>query len=189
MGKKAKYKTQIKKKTLNPEFNEVLFLSVSGDVTCSERLDTLDTDVTPWQCFNTLWHYNERTFFLGGGAYILWKGLVKFLFLWFQEFSYEIKHAELAKKTLDVSVWDYDMGKSNDFIGEKYIYMTKKSVNLKGQFTQKWKFARIYSPITDVKKTVSSSEQIWINVALHHLLTNGSSAVDGCRQNESPNSW
>ncbi|MEQ2213921.1 Rabphilin-3A, partial [Xenoophorus captivus] len=56
MGKKAKNKTQIKKKTLNPEFNE--------------------------------------------------------------EFSYEIKHAELAKKTLDVSVWDYDMGKSNDFIGK-----------------------------------------------------------------------
>lgn len=39
-------------------------------------------------------------------------------FLWlFQEFSYEIKHSELAKKTLDISVWDYDMGKSNDFIG------------------------------------------------------------------------
>uniref|UniRef100_A0A3B3ICT2 Rabphilin 3A homolog (mouse), a n=1 Tax=Oryzias latipes TaxID=8090 RepID=A0A3B3ICT2_ORYLA len=56
MGKKAKNKTQIKKKTLNPEFSE--------------------------------------------------------------EFSYEIKHADLAKKTLDISVWDYDMGKSNDFIGE-----------------------------------------------------------------------
>ncbi|XP_037548014.1 rabphilin-3A [Nematolebias whitei] len=55
MGKKAKNKTQMKKKTLNPEFNE--------------------------------------------------------------EFSYEIMHADLAKKTLDVSVWDYDMGKSNDFIG------------------------------------------------------------------------
>ncbi len=124
MGKKAKYKTQIKKKTLNPEFNEVLFLSVSGNMTCSERLDTLDTDVTPWQCFNTLWHYNERKFFL---AYILWNGPVMVFFsVWFQEFSYEIKHAELAKKTLDVSVWDYDMGKSNDFIGEKYIYMTKK---------------------------------------------------------------
>ncbi len=34
---------------------------------------------------------------------------------------------------------------------------------------------------------VSSSEQIWSNSALHHLLTNGSSAVNGCRQNESPN--
>ncbi|XP_068508817.1 double C2-like domain-containing protein beta [Syngnathus scovelli] len=55
MGKKGKNKTQIKKKTLNPEFHE--------------------------------------------------------------EFSYEIQHGELAKKTLDISVWDYDMGKSNDFIG------------------------------------------------------------------------
>ncbi len=35
---------------------------------------------------------------------------------------------------------------------------------------------------------VSSSEQIWRNVALHHCLSNGSSAVNGCRQNQSPNS-
>ncbi len=32
-----------------------------------------------------------------------------------------------------------------------------------------------------------SSEEIRRNLALHHLLTNGSSAVNGCRQ--SPNSW
>ncbi len=36
---------------------------------------------------------------------------------------------------------------------------------------------------------VSLLEQIWRNVSLHHLLTKGSSAVNGCRQNESPNSW
>ncbi len=35
---------------------------------------------------------------------------------------------------------------------------------------------------------VSSLTQIWRNV-LHHLLTNGSSAVNGCCQNESSNSW
>ncbi|XP_014887969.1 rabphilin-3A isoform X2 [Poecilia latipinna] len=69
MGKKAKNKTQIKKKTLNPEFNE--------------------------------------------------------------EFSYEIKHAELAKKTLDVSVWDYDMGKSNDFIGGCQLGIQAKGESLK----------------------------------------------------------
>uniref|UniRef100_A0A672TAP1 Rabphilin-3A-like n=1 Tax=Sinocyclocheilus grahami TaxID=75366 RepID=A0A672TAP1_SINGR len=69
MGKKAKYKTQIKKKTLNPEFNE--------------------------------------------------------------EFSYEVKHAELAKKTLDISVWDYDMGKSNDFIGGCQLGITAKGECLK----------------------------------------------------------
>ncbi|KAJ6656711.1 hypothetical protein lerEdw1_003598 [Lerista edwardsae] len=56
MGKKAKQKTQIKKKTLNPEFNE--------------------------------------------------------------EFFYDVKHADLAKKSLDISVWDYDIGKSNDYIAK-----------------------------------------------------------------------
>ncbi len=33
--------------------------------------------------------------------------------------------------------------------------------------------------------SVCSSEQLWRNVALHLLFTNGSSAVNGCRQNES----
>ncbi|MCI4392535.1 hypothetical protein PGIGA_G00147040 [Pangasianodon gigas] len=69
MGKKAKNKTQIKKKTLNPEFNE--------------------------------------------------------------EFSYEIKHAELAKKTLDISVWDYDIGKSNDYIGGCQLGISSKGERLK----------------------------------------------------------
>lgn len=35
-----------------------------------------------------------------------------------QEFFYDIKHSDLAKKSLDISVWDYDIGKSNDYIGE-----------------------------------------------------------------------
>ncbi len=50
---------------------------------------------------------------------------------------------------------------------------------------------KMYSPsaIQDVDEFVSSLEQIWRNLAFHHLLTNGSSAVNGCRQNESPNSW
>uniref|UniRef100_A0A3Q2UQ09 Double C2-like domains, alpha n=1 Tax=Fundulus heteroclitus TaxID=8078 RepID=A0A3Q2UQ09_FUNHE len=34
-----------------------------------------------------------------------------------QEFFYEISLSELAKKTLEVTVWDYDLGRSNDFIG------------------------------------------------------------------------
>ncbi|XP_047448102.1 rabphilin-3A-like isoform X2 [Mugil cephalus] len=69
MGKKGKCKTQIKKRTLNPEFNE--------------------------------------------------------------EFSYDIKHSELAKKTLDISVWDYDIGKSNDYIGGCQLGITAKGENLK----------------------------------------------------------
>ncbi len=43
--------------------------------------------------------------------------------------------------------------------------------------------------IQDDDEFVSSSEQIWRNLALHHLLTNEWSAVNGCRQNDSPNSW
>ncbi len=35
----------------------------------------------------------------------------------------------------------------------------------------------------DVDEFVSSWEQIWRNVALHYTV------VNGCRQNESPNSW
>lgn len=31
---------------------------------------------------------------------------------------YEVPHDQLAKKTLEISVWDYDLGMSNDFIGE-----------------------------------------------------------------------
>ncbi|XP_034284766.1 rabphilin-3A-like [Pantherophis guttatus] len=69
MGKKAKQKTQIKKKTLNPEFNE--------------------------------------------------------------EFFYDIKHSDLAKKSLDISVWDYDIGKSNDYIGGCQLGITAKGERLK----------------------------------------------------------
>ncbi|XP_013867528.1 rabphilin-3A isoform X1 [Austrofundulus limnaeus] len=69
MGKKGKCKTQIKKRTLNPEFNE--------------------------------------------------------------EFGFEIKHSELAKKTLDISVWDYDIGKSNDYIGGCQLGITAKGERLK----------------------------------------------------------
>ncbi|CAG05309.1 unnamed protein product [Tetraodon nigroviridis] len=50
-----------------------------------------------------------------------------------QEFSYEIKHGELAKKTLDISVWDYDMGKSNDFIGGCQL-----GIQAKGECLKHW---------------------------------------------------
>ncbi|XP_051891275.1 double C2-like domain-containing protein beta [Pristis pectinata] len=69
--KKSKHKTAVKKKTLNPEFNE--------------------------------------------------------------EFFYEIKQADLAKKTLEVTVWDYDIGKSNDFIGGVTL-----GINAKGERLKHW---------------------------------------------------
>lgn len=40
------------------------------------------------------------------------------LLCFLQEFCYDIKYADLTKKTLEVTVWDYDIGKSNDFIGK-----------------------------------------------------------------------
>ncbi len=43
--------------------------------------------------------------------------------------------------------------------------------------------------IQKVDEYISSSEQVWRNLALHHLVTNGSSSVNGCRQNESLNNW
>ncbi|OCT95043.1 double C2-like domain-containing protein beta [Xenopus laevis] len=70
--KKSKHKTAVKKKTLNPEFNE--------------------------------------------------------------EFCYEIKHSDLAKKTLEVTVWDYDLGKSNDFIGGVVLGINAKEERLKHWF-------------------------------------------------------
>ncbi len=51
-----------------------------------------------------------------------------------------------------------------------------------------WKFTHPQA-IQDVDEFVSSWQWIRRNLALHHhLLTKGSSAVNGCRQNESPNS-
>ncbi len=64
-----------------------------------------------------------------------------------------------------------------------------KKHNFKESFTQKWAFAENVLTIQDVDEFVSSSEQICRNVALHHFLTSGCSAVNGCRQNESPKSW
>uniref|UniRef100_A0A8C9TA28 Double C2 domain beta n=3 Tax=Scleropages formosus TaxID=113540 RepID=A0A8C9TA28_SCLFO len=70
-NKKSKHKTAVKKKTLNPEFNE--------------------------------------------------------------EFFYEIKYADLSKKTLEVTVWDYDIGKSNDFIGGVSL-----GINASGERLKHW---------------------------------------------------
>uniref|UniRef100_A0A8C6TC27 Rabphilin 3A homolog (mouse), b n=1 Tax=Neogobius melanostomus TaxID=47308 RepID=A0A8C6TC27_9GOBI len=94
MGKKAKNKTQIKKKSLNPEFNE--------------------------------------------------------------EFYYDIKHGELAKKILDISVWDYDMGKSNDFIGGCQL-----GIQAKGECLKHW---------YECLKNKDKKFERW------HVLTNDSSA-------------
>ncbi len=65
-------------------------------------------------------------------------------------------------------------------------YRFKGIVNPKMKFG--WKCTQPHA-IYDLDEFVSSSEQIWRNLALHHQLIIASSAVNGCRQNESPNSW
>ena len=40
------------------------------------------------------------------------------LVYFFKQFYYKIGHNELASRTLEITVWDHDVGKSNDFIGE-----------------------------------------------------------------------
>ena len=47
--------------------------------------------------------------------------------IWQQEFVYEISHHELAKKSLELTVWDHDVGKSNDFIGKNMSLLTPES--------------------------------------------------------------
>ncbi|XP_077996408.1 rabphilin-3A-like [Glandiceps talaboti] len=71
-GKKTKFKTVTKKKTLNPEYNE--------------------------------------------------------------EFSYDVRLSDLAKKTLEVTVWDKDLGKSNDYIGGLQLGIQAKGDRLKHWF-------------------------------------------------------
>ncbi len=76
-------------------------------------------------------------------------------------------------------------------------YFHQQEAGSKSKFIQRdhgrsWKFAENVLTLRQSKMYMiffSSSEQIWKNLALHHLLTNGSSAVNGCRQNESPNIW
>lgn len=50
-----------------------------------------------------------------------------------QEFFYEISLTELVSKTLEVTVWDYDLGRSNDFIGKN-----KDSVSIMSKVFCSW---------------------------------------------------
>ncbi len=81
--------------------------------------------------------------------------------------------------------------KLNMTINLTTVGYTNKS-NFKGIVHPKTKTCRKCSypqAIQDEDEFVSSLEQIWRNVYITCSCTNGSSAVNGCRQNESPNSW
>lgn len=51
-----------------------------------------------------------------------------------QTFAYKIPHNELAKRTLEITVWDHDVGTSNDFIGGVHMGIRSKGSLLKQWF-------------------------------------------------------
>ncbi len=102
--------------------------------------------------------------------------------LWLQSFKYHC-HAP---------TWHLlSRGKEGERAASQNHSLTTFTSTLKGIVHPKkkicWKSTRPQA-IKDVDESVSSSEHIWRNLALRHLFTNGSTAVNGCRQNESPNS-
>uniref|UniRef100_A0A2K5IWX5 C2 domain-containing protein n=1 Tax=Colobus angolensis palliatus TaxID=336983 RepID=A0A2K5IWX5_COLAP len=103
VDKKSKHKTAVKKKTLNPEFNE--------------------------------------------------------------EFCYEIKHGDLAKKSLEVTVWDYDIGKSNDFIGGVVL-----GINAKGERLKHW-FDCLKNKDKRIERWWSMSKRPGVYLSSGHLLS------------------
>ncbi|XP_071790720.1 rabphilin-3A-like isoform X4 [Asterias amurensis] len=50
-----------------------------------------------------------------------------------EEFHYEVAHSDLAKKTLEITVWDKDLGKHNDYIGGLQL-----GINCKGERLRHW---------------------------------------------------
>ncbi|CAL8284500.1 unnamed protein product [Merluccius merluccius] len=78
-----------------------------------------------------------------------------------EEFFYEISFSDLTSKTLEVTVWDYDLGKSNDFIGGVSL-----GCHSQGESLQHW---------VDCLKNMGTKVERW------HTLTNqlpGSTAQD-----------
>ncbi|KAM8845316.1 double C2-like domain-containing protein alpha [Spinachia spinachia] len=69
-----------------------------------------------------------------------------------EEFFYEISLPELAHKVLEVTVWDYDLGRSNDFIGGVCL-----SCHTQGDGLRHW---------MDCLKNLGSRVERW------HILTN-----------------
>ena len=53
--------------------------------------------------------------------------------VFFQTFQYDISHNFFQEKTLEITVWDYDRGCSNDFIGG-----VRLGRNAKGDRRQMW---------------------------------------------------
>lgn len=103
--KKSKRRTSVKKKTLNPEYNEVRLTGSWSHLI-----------LFVINCYSWEWR-KESIFFIYTVKLATVHSFIAFV-LSAQEFVYEIAHHDLAKKSLELTVWDYDVGKSNDFIGK-----------------------------------------------------------------------
>ncbi len=85
-----------------------------------------------------------------------------------------------------VAVWSEGHTTSNCTVVEKTGLEPGRNSSHK-TFYIFWKCTHPHT-IQNVDEFVSKSEHVW-NSVLHHLFINGFPAVNGCRQNESPNSW
>lgn len=71
-----------------------------------------------------------------------------------EDFTYPIKQSELAKKTLEITVWDRDIGRSSDYIGGIQL-----GIHAKGECLRHW-----FETLKDVNQVherwhILSSEQ------------------------------
>ncbi len=95
----------------------------------------------------------------------------------------EIQHLILLNL---INVVDYQIVITFTLNWLKGMFYIKEIVHPKMKISNKSTHTQA---IQDDDEFVSSLEHIWRNVSLHHSFTSGSSAVNGCRENESPNSW
>ncbi len=151
-----------------------------------------------WDQSRFFFVYNMFTFSpLLGFSVGLWLHVVNKAYMWYSyayiafcTFVLDIVDYETEWCCLCPATWyDYHTG----ILKTAYIYCPcvlcgEKIIVLKGiVYPKNWLCWKRTPPQTfqDVIEFVSSYELIWRNLALHQLLTNASSAVNGCRQNES----
>ena len=58
---------------------------------------------------------------------IKWKNLNP---MFNEEFVFDTKMTELPKQALEITVWDKDYGKSNDYLGKKHTNIARLSISV-----------------------------------------------------------
>ncbi len=82
--------------------------------------------------------------------------------------------------SLQVGIFNITLSRNRK--SSNYNFSIKHSIKGSPKKIMFWKCTHPWAN-QDVNEFVCSSEQIWRNLAVHHLLSNESSAVNGCRQN------